>query len=447
MVCKARLRCRSPPRSGPMADDLPGGGLHRRNTAQHRERGLRPEPARVRPAGQHLRGADRPDPGLGEQRRCHGRDERAQLRLELGRLGARGQDPLGGHPQRPHGGAVLHRVAGHHRQRSAGAGLPGARCARAGCPAAARGGDDQRRGLPAGVRAHLDDGGAGGGQHPDRLPVAALAWGGQVLAGQRPCRPAPMASRASLVAPLRPRGRLGRSLSTTHPGRGRAGSWSARPGSSRSPPRAQTRRPGACALARSSSRACPAGSVGTSRVARTPPLGASSAAACGVAVGVDPDDGVDAALSHGHRGCLRPRRRPLRGTGLGWSHRGGRTVMGHALGRTGLLIRPAAVGQAGAGSLRTDQHQGTPQGRPVRIRVTLPASTSLPAPKCRRQYHSEEFVSRRTSLGWCGHRWESLEQERRQALLEKACRRLEELSPQDFEGKSEVIITVAERPE
>ena len=59
----------------------------------------------------------------------------------------------------------------------------------------------------------------------------------------------------------------------------------------------------------------------------------------------------------------------------------------------------------------------------------------------------EEFVSRRTSLGWCGHRWESLEQERRQALLEKACRRLEELSPQDFEGKSEVIITVAERPE
>jgi ubiquinone/menaquinone biosynthesis C-methylase UbiE len=58
-----------------------------------------------------------------------------------------------------------------------------------------------------------------------------------------------------------------------------------------------------------------------------------------------------------------------------------------------------------------------------------------------------EFVSRRTRLGWCGHRWASLEQERRQTLLERACRRLEELSPQDFEGKSEVIITVAERPE
>jgi hypothetical protein len=52
-----------------------------------------------------------------------------------------------------------------------------------------------------------------------------------------------------------------------------------------------------------------------------------------------------------------------------------------------------------------------------------------------------EFVSRRTSLGWCGHRWASLEQARRQALLGKACRRMEELSPEDFEEESEVIIT------
>lgn len=59
----------------------------------------------------------------------------------------------------------------------------------------------------------------------------------------------------------------------------------------------------------------------------------------------------------------------------------------------------------------------------------------------------EEFVSRRTSLGCCGHRWASLQQARRQALLGKACRRLEGLSPQDFEEESEVIITVAERPE
>jgi hypothetical protein len=58
-----------------------------------------------------------------------------------------------------------------------------------------------------------------------------------------------------------------------------------------------------------------------------------------------------------------------------------------------------------------------------------------------------EFVSRRTSLEWCGHRWASLQQARRQALLGNACRRLEGLSPEDFEEESEVVITVAERPE
>jgi ubiquinone/menaquinone biosynthesis C-methylase UbiE len=57
-----------------------------------------------------------------------------------------------------------------------------------------------------------------------------------------------------------------------------------------------------------------------------------------------------------------------------------------------------------------------------------------------------EFVSRRTSLGSCGHRWISLQQARRQALLGNARRRLEELSPEEFEEESEVIITVAERP-
>jgi SAM-dependent methyltransferase len=57
-----------------------------------------------------------------------------------------------------------------------------------------------------------------------------------------------------------------------------------------------------------------------------------------------------------------------------------------------------------------------------------------------------EFVSRRTSLGSCGHRWMSLQHARRQALLGNARRRLEELSPGDFEEESEVIITVAVRP-
>ncbi len=59
----------------------------------------------------------------------------------------------------------------------------------------------------------------------------------------------------------------------------------------------------------------------------------------------------------------------------------------------------------------------------------------------------EEFVSRRTSLGCCRYRWESLEQDSRQAVLDRAVRRLKEMSPEDFEEESEVIVTVAQRPE
>lgn len=57
----------------------------------------------------------------------------------------------------------------------------------------------------------------------------------------------------------------------------------------------------------------------------------------------------------------------------------------------------------------------------------------------------EEFVSRRTSLGHCRYRWESLGENKRQALLGRASRRLEEMSPEDFEEESEVVVTVAER--
>jgi ubiquinone/menaquinone biosynthesis C-methylase UbiE len=46
-----------------------------------------------------------------------------------------------------------------------------------------------------------------------------------------------------------------------------------------------------------------------------------------------------------------------------------------------------------------------------------------------------EFVSRRTHLGCCGHRWASLKQERRQTLLEKAYRRLDELSARGLRGE------------
>jgi DDE domain len=127
MVCKARLSCRSPPRLSRWRTTWPEKASTGCSAAQHRECGLGAEPARARPADEHLGGGDRPDPALSELHRRHRRDEHAQLDLELFGLGAGGQYPLGGHPQRPHGGAVLHRIAGHGHQRSAGASLlPGA---------------------------------------------------------------------------------------------------------------------------------------------------------------------------------------------------------------------------------------------------------------------------------------------------------------------------------
>jgi SAM-dependent methyltransferase len=73
--------------------------------------------------------------------------------------------------------------------------------------------------------------------------------------------------------------------------------------------------------------------------------------------------------------------------------------------------------------------------------ATSRAESFVDRPTC------EEFVSRRTRIGSCGHRWESLGHDTQQALLTGAYRRLEELPPDDFEEDSEVIITVAQRLE
>lgn len=73
--------------------------------------------------------------------------------------------------------------------------------------------------------------------------------------------------------------------------------------------------------------------------------------------------------------------------------------------------------------------------------VTSRVEVSVDRPTC------GQFVARRTRLGQCRHRWESLEEETRQALLGRAFRWLEGMSPEDFEGESEVIITVGRRPE
>jgi hypothetical protein len=66
-----------------------------------------------------------------------------------------------------------------------------------------------------------------------------------------------------------------------------------------------------------------------------PAVGVKQGRGVAVAVGVDPDDGVDLALEHGHGGCS------FKTATVGWyrpgleSPRGGRTVRGHASGRTG----------------------------------------------------------------------------------------------------------------
>jgi len=57
MVCKARLSWRSPPRSGPVAGHLPGGGGDRVDPGQGGEGGLGAEASGMRPADQHLGGA------------------------------------------------------------------------------------------------------------------------------------------------------------------------------------------------------------------------------------------------------------------------------------------------------------------------------------------------------------------------------------------------------
>ena len=71
MVCSARLSCRSPLRLRRCRLVSPEDAGIGDGAGEGRERGLGPEPAWVRPADQHLRGADRSDPGQVEQFGSH----------------------------------------------------------------------------------------------------------------------------------------------------------------------------------------------------------------------------------------------------------------------------------------------------------------------------------------------------------------------------------------
>jgi hypothetical protein len=75
-------------------------------------------------------------------------------------------------------------------------------------------------------------------------------------------------------------------------------------------------------------------------------------------------------------------------------------VMGHARRRTGFFIRPATMmGQAGAGSSRTDQPQGTPPGGQRGL-----GSLSLPAPACQHPDQAPKPASQRGVLRTRGRR-------------------------------------------
>ena len=236
-------------------------------------------------------------------------------------------------------------------------------------------------------------------QGPVQLPVPApveaavppLAWVGAVVAGQGLAAGPDRVQHVALgpVAAPGPRGPV--DLDTHSP-------WSTRNRVSPAPSQpvpssAQTRRPG--------HGPGPAGAAGHGRPGRlappgwpAPAVGVQHGRGVAIAVGVDPDDGVNLALEHRHRGCSfqdgdRCWHRP------GWqSPRGGRTVTGHAPRRTGFSIRPATmVGQADAGSSRTDQPQGTPPGGQRGL-----GSRSLPAPACQHPDWAPKAASQRGLL-------------------------------------------------
>jgi hypothetical protein len=158
----------------------------------------------------------------------------------------------------------------------------------------------------------------------------------------------------------------------------------------------------------------PAGAAGHGRPGRLAPpgwpgprRGIQQGRGVAVAVGVDPEGRRQPGPRAWHGGCS------VQPATVGWprpglaSPRGGRTVRGHAPGRTGFFIRPATmVGQAGAGSSRTGQPQGTPGGGQRGL-----GSRSLPAPACstqtrrHRQHHSEAYCEREVDeVEWQGGR-------------------------------------------
>ncbi len=184
MVCKARLSCRSPPRFSRWRTTWP----EEASTGAAPASIAKAASERSRPGWDQListwAAVTGPIPGWASSTgaiavtslRSSASSSLASARAVSARWAVR---------PAPHGGAVLHRIAGCGHQRGAGAELwqpgPPSQAVRSGSGAVTISALSCRRASAPAWTAP----GAGGVQHPQRLPVPALAWAGQVLAGQR----------------------------------------------------------------------------------------------------------------------------------------------------------------------------------------------------------------------------------------------------------------------
>jgi hypothetical protein len=130
----------------------------------------------MRPADQHLSGAQRPDTRNLEQPRSDCPDQDGQLGLQLVGLGLEGLDALGGCPQGADGGAVFQRPGRPLPQAGAGGDLSGCAAAAQLGPQLRRSTHDQRRELT--DRSYTGKGRAasGGQQYPQCFPLATPPW-------------------------------------------------------------------------------------------------------------------------------------------------------------------------------------------------------------------------------------------------------------------------------
>jgi hypothetical protein len=169
-------------------------------------------------------------------------------------------------------------------------------------------------------------------------PRGARAGGaGEVVAGQG-LAAGPDGVQGVALGP----GAAGAGRSPSTPRHGRPGTGSARRHSSRSPPAPTPAGPGPGCR--------PAGAAGHGWPGRLAPGGwpgprhwGPAGPRVAVAVGVDPEGRRRPGLEHGHGGCS-VQTATVGGHRSGWvSPCGGRTVRGHARGRTGFSIRPATM--------------------------------------------------------------------------------------------------------